>query len=61
MKFKLIWLVVLLAIVSCSDNNDEIQTETQQNITKISWGFPELLKSNSEYDLNCYFVLFSLF
>lgn len=57
MKFKLIWLVVLLAIVSCSNNNDEIQTETQQNITKISWGFPELLKSNSEYDYdpNYYF------
>lgn len=59
MKFKLICLVGLLAITSCSNNNDEIQTETEQNskqvITKISWAFPELLKSNNEYDPNYYF------
>ncbi|REC63260.1 hypothetical protein DRF65_06290 [Chryseobacterium pennae] len=59
MKFKLICLVGILAITSCSNNNDEIQTETEQNskqaITKISWAFPELLKSNNEYDPNYYF------
>lgn len=56
MKLKLLLFSTLLALASCSNNDDEITTEVTQPVTtntsKISWGFPALSEPTAGNELN---------
>lgn len=56
MKLKLFFFATLLAFTSCSSNDDEVTTETTQQVTvntsKVSWNFPILSQPSSGNEYN---------